>query len=185
MGRVITQADFEVVFKEFASNAVKAFNEEGEALPMLFCITLGDEPGSIEQFNPVHPASVIEFYRNGEKGKDMLGEVIHLLTTPGSPVRIGLHEAGAAMPDIVVQISEAWMADQAMPEKDLDALYDKHESIEHFPGRKEIIFIALHTTGHTTMGLCPILDNPRHAEVGKLMLDRQWIGRMCMTKQEP
>jgi hypothetical protein len=182
MGRAITRADFESVFKQFSEMAVKAFNEDGEAQPMLFCITLDDEPGSIKEFNPVHPGSVVQFYQNGDDGKDMLSEVIKLLTTPGSPIRIGLQEAGAAMPDIVVQIAEAWIAAAPKPIKDVEALYDKHKSIEHFPGRKEVILVALHTTGYSAIGTCPILENPRRAEPGALApIDIRTIGRLSMT----
>jgi hypothetical protein len=182
MGRAITRADFEAVFASFAPDAVDIFNADGKVNPMLFCVTLGAQSGEISAMGAFDPDFVAGFYndRTG-RGKDVLRVFIQGLTTPGSPMRAAMQEDQHLLPDIVVQISEAWMGTATSAEH-WAALKAKYGSVEHVPGRTEGILIALHSSGYSTLGSCPILGNPRRAELGTLTTeDGVFTGRLSMT----
>lgn len=169
MARPVTREDVEAVFDDFAPRVVKCFEDDGEAHPMLFYITLGEERGSIEEFAAMHPAQ-LHMLMSGEAGKDMLGIFIRDALKPGSSMREQMHAQGVRLPDIVVQISEGWTAvSTAENREEFEELSRKHKGVSTRPDRKEGIFLLIHQHGHSDLGWCPILENPRRAEIGSLI----------------
>lgn len=187
MGRQITRADVKAVFDDFAPRAVGAFQDDGEAYPQVFYISLGAEPGSIRQFVAMHPAQLAVFMQ-GSEGKDVLGEVIRELLKPGSFLRKQVHEQGLFMPDIVVQIAEGWTAfPEKGKEKEFMESQKLYKGVADRPDRREGIFIFIHQHGRSDIGWCPILENPRRAEIGEVIsLDEHWrsCGRLSMDNAE-
>jgi hypothetical protein len=184
MGRAIERVDFEAVWQAMAPQAVADFNENGEVSPKLFMLTLGGEPGEIRQFAVMDPALIHRFFHKKEaRGKDAMSILMRLLLTPGSPMRGAMLDQGMPLPDILVQISEAWTQNvKGKTKEEAEAEYNRYGSVEAMPDRTECVLVALHAHGYSTMGMCPIRDNPRHAELGKLAPPEGTIvGRFSMT----
>ncbi|MGF6641792.1 hypothetical protein [Paraburkholderia sp. MM6662-R1] len=186
MGRAIERADFEAVWERTASTAVEDFNRNGEVSPKLFMLTLGDEPGEVRSFGVLDPALIHAFFkRETDHGKDAMAALLRLLLTPDSPMRKAMRKHGASPPDVLVQVNEAWVNNrQGKTKEQVEAEYEKYGSVEAMPDRTECVWIGLHTHGYSTMGICPILDNPRRAEIGKLAPpDGTFTGRFSMTSE--
>lgn len=186
MPRPITHADFEAVFKVYADKAVKHFNMTGEHPPQLFAVKLGKQPGELERTQSLHKVAAHAFSSGGSK--DAFAGVLRELTTPGSDLRKAAAAMGAVIPDIVVQINEAWVAHETRPKgvRTSDFLKQQRTPPSERPDRGEVILIVLHTTGFSTMGMCAISDTPtRHAAISVTPEETAVMtGRMSMTQDD-
>jgi hypothetical protein len=186
MGRAIERADLEAVWQKIAPQAVEDFNKNGEVSPKLFMLTLGSEVGEVRGFGAVDPGLIHQFFHQEQAhGKDAMAILMRLLLTPGSPIREAMLEQGVPLPDVLVQISEAWSQNvMGKTKEEAEAQYNKYGSIEAMPDRTECVAVFLHIHGYSTMGMCPIKDNPRHAELGQLApVDGTFTGRFSMTSE--
>jgi hypothetical protein len=189
MPREIVRADFEALFRLYGDKAVKRFNLTGNHPPQLYSVKLGKEPGSIEKTMSLN--KVAPMFHNGASNKNMLREMLKQLTTPGSEIRKMAGAMGVIAPDIVVQINEAWFAQDIRPEGMSVDEFKAFKAREHVPpserpDREEKIAVFLHAYNYTTMGDCPIVDKPkRHAVMGELLPEGgKFTGRLSMTMDD-
>lgn len=186
MPREIVRADFEALFRLYGDKAVKRFNLTGNHPPQLYSVKLGKEPGQIAKTMSLN--KIAPMFHDGTSNKNALRTMLTQLTTPGSEIRKMAGAMGAIAPDIVVQINEAWFAQDIRPEgmsvDEFKAFKDRdHVPPSERPDREERIAVFLHAYQHTSMGLCPIVDKPkRHAVMGELLPeDGKLSGRLSMT----
>lgn len=185
MGRQITRADVQAAFDQFAPRAVATFNDDGVTYPQVFYLTLDAEPGSIKQFAAMHPVQVRELMASN-RSKNELGRIIRLALRPGSDVRKQIHAKHLFLPDLVIHISEAWFAASPPGKQDEFAKsIDDYKGVADRPDRQEAIAVFIHQHGRTDVGTCPILENPRRAELGKLLTpeDARSEGRFSSEKE--
>lgn len=189
MPREIVRADFEALFRLYGDKAVKRFNMTGNHPPQLYSVKLGKEPGQIAKTMNLNKIAPI--FHNGVSNKNVLRGLLQQLTTPGSEIRKMAGAMGVIAPDIVVQINEAWFAQDMRPEGMSDDEFKAFKARDHVPpserpDREERIAVFLHAYQHTSMGLCPIVDKPkRHAEMGELQPeDGKMTGRLSMTTDD-
>ena len=89
-----------------------------------------------------------------------------------------LIKQGFQKPEMVVQISEAWVS-KNLKSREVNGFKPSED-----PNRTEAILIALHTPDRSLIGMCPIVNEPtRHAEYGELELDARNFGRMSLTTE--
>ena len=163
------------IYDSFAKKAVEIFNQEGHAESQLFVIF--DSDTADRAFFAFPPAFASEIL-NTESGKDRLKPLLHRILSDQS-FHKHLIKQGFQKPEMVVQISEAWVS------KNLKARDGNGFKPSEDPNRTEAILIALHTPDRSLIGMCPILDQPtRHAEYGELELDARDFGRMSLTTEE-
>ena len=162
------------IYDSFAKKAVEIFNQEGQAESQLFVIFDSDsEKRAFFAFPPAFASEIL----NTESGKDRLKPLLHRILSDQS-FHKHLIKQGFKKPQMVVQISEAWVS------KNLKSRDGNGFKPSEDPNRTEAILIALHTPDRSLIGMCPILDQPtRHAEYGELELDARNFGRMSLTTE--
>lgn len=170
-------ADFGAAYDVFARCAVEVFTQQGEVQPQFFAVMLGEESGTMEGYEVVDPRFVHRLYQSSET-KDLIKPVIHMLLADDSPIQKARRKHGKPRPDLVVQISECWMAKEI----------ERDEAGEVIPpseraDRTEAVVVAVHTLTRTELGYCPILDVPtRHCEFVPIKVgDATYTGRMSMS----
>lgn len=118
-------------------------------------------------------------------GKDIFAELVRQLVTDGSRLRETLADV---RPDMVVQITEAWMQNvRGKTKEEAEAEFEKYGSVEAMPTRQEAIVLIFHSQDCSVMGMCPIIDKPRRAEIGHLQPAQggRITGRMSMSQENP
>jgi len=163
------------IYDSFARKAVEIFNQEGYAESQLFVIF--DSNTADRAFFAFPPAFAQEIL-NTESGRDRFKPLLHRILSDQS-FHKHLIKQGFQKPEMVVQISEAWVS------KNLKSRGVNGFKPSEDPNRTEAILIALHTPDRSLIGMCPIVDEPtRHAEYGELELDARNSGRMSLTTEE-
>ena len=162
------------IYDSFAKKAVEIFILEGYAESQLFVIF--DSNTADRAFFAFPPAFASEIL-NTESGRDRFKPLLQrILSDQGFHKH--LIKQGFQKPQMVVQISEAWVS------KNLKSRDGNGFKPSEDPNRGEAILIALHTSDRSLIGLCPIVDEPtRHAEYGELELDARNFGRMSLTTE--
>ena len=162
------------IYDSFAKKAVEIFNQEGHAESQLFVIF--DSDTADRAFFAFPPAFASEML-NTESGKDRLKPLLHRVLSDEKFHR-HLSDLGFQKPQMVVQISEAWVS-KNLKSRDGNGFKPSEDR-----NRTEAILIALHTPDRSLIGMCPIVDEPtRHAEYGELDLDARNFGRMSLTTE--
>jgi hypothetical protein len=163
------------IYDSFAKKAVEIFNQEGHAESQLFVIFDSDsERRAFFAFPPAFASEIL----NTESGKDRLKPLLHRVLSDENFHR-HLSDQGFQKPQMVVQISEAWVS-KNLKSRNVNGFKPSED-----PNRTEAILIALHTPDRSLIGMCPIVDEPtRHAEYGELELDGRNFGRMSLTTEE-
>lgn len=157
------------LYEKFAREAIRIFDLNGELDPTLLLVDLDEHDVSrASVIAQVEPDLVRAFYSSEATKIALSSFIAELLDTPPDPEVIGLNRV-----DLVVQIVEAWSAEER-DEKKLGTL-----SPSKHPARKECIIVVLHSKLGPVMGVSFIHDTPtRHAEFGKLRLDLELKGRL-------
>jgi hypothetical protein len=184
MNRALTRKDIEAAWQAMAPVAIDEFNSKGEVSPKLFMLTFGDQPGEVASFGAFDPRLIYAlFHKELSHGKDIFAELVRQLVTDGSTLREQLADV---RPDMVVQITEAWMQNvRGKTKEQAEAEFEKYGSVEAMPTRQEAIILIFHSQDCSVMGTCPITDNPRHAEIGQLQPAQgaRLTGRMSMSPE--
>lgn len=170
------------VYEYFAKKAVELFNTEGSVTPQFFMVGLGTSPAApILSLSAVDPR-MVQSLLSSSKDKDMVKPLLRMLLNDDSPLRTMMKKKNLALPDVVVQINEAWMA---TPERSPG--WEEFEgSLENLPGRQEAIVVAVHGPLQSAMGICPIDDTPvRRARYQELESRVLMAGRMSMNEEYP
>lgn len=171
------------VYRHFAHIAVDIFNREGEVSPQFFMVTLDtSKPSNIKSMNAVDPAMVQALMTNG-RTKDLVKPLLKMLLDGESPFRKMLKNRKVDLPDLVIQVNEAWMATSDV----VPGGTEYSGSLKDLPGRKETIIVVVHTRYQSLMGMCPIEDTPkRHAVFRDVEKDGMtMMGRMSMNEEAP
>ncbi|OTP69748.1 hypothetical protein [Caballeronia sordidicola] len=166
-GRAATRSDLDLLFDHFASISVADFNRTGDTAPMMLVITLDDGPGKVKHTTLVNPALTQRFYAS-EQGRTDQAAYVAGLITPGSDLRRTLYDEGLPMPDLVIKIAIAActlvMADSA--ENAIAGFVSNLPSV--LTDQLEGILIEIDANGSSAGGICPIVGDPRRAEIGWL-----------------
>jgi hypothetical protein len=164
------------IYEIFAKKAVQIFNEEGVATPQLFLIFKADSDRP-EFFG--FPPEFVSVLLSTEEGKDNFKPFLQrVLADDGFHAHLA--SGGHPKPEIVVQISEAWISN--LSGRDPNKVKVKPSSDPH---RTEAILVALHSLDCTVIGLCPIFDEPtRHAEYRELEPETRNVGRLSLTTEQ-
>ncbi len=171
------------VYRHFAHIAVDIFNREGEVSPQFFMVTLDTSKASnIKSMSAVDPRMVQSLMTNG-RTKDLVKPLLKMLLDAESPFRKMLKNRKVDLPDVVVQVNEAWMATSDV----VPGGTEYAGSLQDLPGRKETLIVVVHTRYQSLMGMCPIEDTPkRHAEFRDVEKDGMMMGgRMSMNEEAP
>ena len=171
------------VYEYFAKKAVELFNTEGSVTPQFFMVGLGTSAAApIISLSAVDPR-MVQSLLSSSKGKDMVKPLLRMLLNDDSPFRTMMKKKNLALPDVVVQINEAWMT---TPERS-PGWKEFEGSLENLPGRQEAIVVAVHGPLQSAMGICPIDDTPvrraryQEMESGAVLM----TGRMSMNEEYP
>lgn len=142
--------------------AVGFFNQGGSTAAQVLLLKLDDEVG-IERLAALSPESV-QVGMADDAGKEALGELIRDMLTTGHPVRGSILDQVRFAPDMVVQVSEAWVlhTDISGAEK-----VERGEMrVSASPDRKEVVLVTMHMHGRTELVMHPIVETPtRHCKL--------------------
>lgn len=170
--RVLDARDIEYVYEFFAAQAVGLFNENHDIAPQLFLVYLEDLPEPlIAALGAIDPGTVAKLHQSSDS-KEVLGALIRELLVRGMPPSATprLPEGMPAVPDLVVHISEAWMATGG----DIDTPPSQRAD------RREAVMVTVHMPDRSFLGLCPIDTKTRHCELGKLDMQLEVAGKLAV-----
>jgi len=168
------------VYEHFARAAVAEFNTRGLVPPHFFAVVLDPADGSVRNLIDIPDEFSARFYRDAA-AKDTVRGFVRFLLSEKSPFRTILAAADFPVPDLVVQISEAWMAEEIRPLGETIDLNAPMTPPSERPDRREGILTCVHSLNHTVAGYCPIHAAPRRAEYQALQGLKELTGRMSMN----
>ncbi len=145
------------VHDHFAHTAADLCNAGQDVSPQLFVVELAAE-GQMERTVAMPPDLLANFY-SSDGGKDLLALFMRQALTPGSNLRTGLAQKLGVRPDVLVQVTEVWLATGP----DMERLLSSGR-IRDLPSRQEAVLVALHLPELTIPVVHPIKTKPRRCE---------------------
>lgn len=173
----------ESLHKHFASVAANMVNNGQEVSPQLFLIGLqqGKPPFAMAAV----PAEMTNQFFRDDKGKDALAQFLRQSLMPASNFREALTKELGFGPDVVVQISEAWMASLSEGE-DFSSVRKGQQRVSERADRKEVLLVTLHMEHFSIPVMHPIESGPpRHCELTEFPDKHalgQFGGRLAMQE---
>lgn len=183
----VTHATYAAVYEKFARMAIDQFNDRGEMPHTFYGVTVDDAATDGDEVNVT---SVIEFggdfaggfYRDDSR-KNLIKPFIRALLHGDTPLRRKLIANKVPLPNLVVQVSELWMATDIIASGATTDLRSPVPPSER-PDHQEGIGVFVHSINKTVAQCCPIRNTPqRHAEFAPVENIEWMTGRISMSPE--
>ena len=186
MKRTPEPADFESAYLACATEVASAYRRDGEIAPVIYGVTLADQPGTFRSVSPIPPRIAALIFSHPVL-KDHLVPFVRMLLEDGSELREVMPLFGLARPDLVMVATEGWILGA-----DLDRDADPREELRKYggevrnhPDAQAAILVQVHALGKTRIGFCPVDAASRTVIIGDLSPDDGKLsGRMSITDNE-